>query len=86
VSVDPVSGPAQNPREVVVAWHRTSLPQPRQFTPLHRFLRRAVIRVPQQFLDGLDVFAIRLHERPESMPEGVPTHTSRNAGRFESRF
>ena len=42
-----------------------------------------VIRVTQEFLNGFDVFAIRLHECSEGMPERVPTDTPRDSGRFE---
>ena len=45
----------KNPREVVVGWHPASLLQPRQFTPLHRFLRRATFLT---ILESLPDFSI----------------------------
>src|SRR5271157_1607239 len=39
--------------------------------------------VAQQLLDGLDIFAVRLHECSEGVPQRVPTHVAADAGGFE---
>ncbi|HEX5482113.1 MAG TPA: SOS response-associated peptidase family protein [Terriglobia bacterium] len=38
---NPIPGPVQTPREIIVIWHPNRLSQPYQFKPLHRFRRRA---------------------------------------------
>src|SRR5712692_2723031 len=61
VSVDPVAGPVENLREVVIGWHPASLAQPHESRPPHRFLRRAFFSLLLQFTScGGDLGSSRL--------------------------
>jgi hypothetical protein len=46
--------------------------------------RDPAARVPQQFLNRLDILSVRLQQRPESVPESVPADSSVNAVRAGS--